>query len=260
MECSEVRNHLLARRRGALSGESLAPVEAHLAGCEGCRRHDIADEALSAVLERRLPRPRAPDALRSSVEGLWGPPPRARLARLRSAARTAGAMALGAALACLVLWAWRPRVGGETDPMVAEAVNDHLRIVYSQRLEVESSDRHQVKPFFTGRLDFAPDIAFAGDAEFPLEGGAVAYFLDRKAATFVFKRRLHTMSVFVFRAEGLPWPALATEPVGEVRGALRTSRGFHVLLWRKGDLGYGVVSDVDERDVRALASKIALGG
>ncbi len=67
------------------------------------------------------------------------------------------------------------------------------------------------------------------------------------------------MTLFVFRADGLPWPAIPTVPVGDVRGTMKTSRGFHVLLWRKGDLGYGLVSDVDERDVRTLAEKIATG-
>src|SRR5262249_47486623 len=46
------------------------------------------------------------------------------------------------------------------------------------RLEVEAGGIHQVKPWFAGKLDFAPVIAFGGDADFPLQGGAVEYFLD----------------------------------------------------------------------------------
>jgi anti-sigma factor RsiW len=144
--------------------------------------------------------------------------------------------------------------------MLAEAVNDHLRVLYSDHpIEVESGGIHQVKPWFTGRLDFAPVVAFAGDDEFPLQGGAVAYFVDRKAATFIFKRRLHVISLFVFRAEGLPWPALATHALDGTRGTLETSRGFHALMWKKGDLGYALVSDVDPADLQALAVKVAGG-
>lgn len=66
-----------------------------------------------------------------------------------------------------------------SDSMVAEAVNDHLRVLYSERpLEVESSNRHVVKPWFKGKVDFAPDFAFDGDADFPLQGGSVGYFVD----------------------------------------------------------------------------------
>ena len=75
-----------------------------------------------------------------------------------------------------------------------------------------------MKPWFEGRLDFAPVVAFGGDDDFPLQGGSVAYFVDRKAATFVFKRRLHVVTLFVFRAEGLPWPAVGHAPVGQRAG------------------------------------------
>ena len=64
----------------------------------------------------------------------------------------------------------------------------------------------------------------------------------------------------MFRADGLPWPAVASVPVGNVRGTLESSRGFHALLWRKGDLGYALVSDVDPKELEALAGKVAGGG
>jgi len=261
MDCNEARTHLLDRRRGALPPEPRAQLEAHLAQCESCRREDAADRELSMLLESRLPRPRAPESLRRAVAARWEVRSASGAARGKRAARVLAAMAVGAALAVFAIFAWTSRGRATGDALVAEAVNDHLRVLYSDRpLEVESSDRHVVKPWFKGRLDFAPDFRFEGDEEFPLQGGAIAYFVDRKAATFVFKRRLHWMTLFVFRADGLPWPAVETEAVGGTRGTMRTSKGFHVLLWRKGDLGYGVVSDVDERDVRALAEKIAGGG
>lgn len=258
MDCTEARTQWLDRRRGSLGVDARGALEAHLAGCDACRRDEAADRELSAVLETRLPRRRAPDALRRSLEARWEGVAARPAARPRRLTRTLLAMAAGAALALLAVLAWRARPSGDT--MVAEAVNDHLRVLYSERpIEVEPGI-HQVKPWFEGRLDFAPVVAFAGDDDFPLQGGAVAYFLDRKAATFVFKRRLHVITLFVFRAEGLPWPAMANEPVGGTRGTLRTSRGYHVLMWRTDDLGYALVSDVDVRDLGVLGAKIAGGG
>jgi anti-sigma factor RsiW len=258
MDCTEARTHWLDRRRGSLGADARAPLEAHLAGCEACRRDEAADRELSAALEARLPRRRAPEALRRSLEARWGGVAAPPAQRSRRVARTLLAMAAGAAIVLLAVAGWRARPSD--DAMLAEAVNDHLRVLYSERpIEVEPGI-HQVKPWFEGRLDFAPVVAFAGDDDFPLQGGAVAYFLDRKAATFVFKRRLHVITLFVFRADGLPWPAVASEPVGSARGTLRTSRGYHVLLWRKDDLGYALVSDVDARELGALGAKIAGGG
>jgi anti-sigma factor RsiW len=168
-------------------------------------------------------------------------------------------MAAGAALAALVLFAWRASTS--SDAMLTEAVNDHLRVLYSEHpIEVESGGIHQVKPWFAGRVDFAPIVPFAGDDDFPLQGGSGAYFLDRKAATFVFKRRLHVITLFVFRADGMPWPAAPTLSVGGARATLQSSRGFHVLLWRQGDMGYALVSDVDTKDLETLAGRVAGGG
>ena len=139
-------------------------------------------------------------------------------------------------------------------------MNDHLRILYSQHpLEVESGGVHQVKPWFEGRVDFAPAVSFGGDDDFPLQGGSIAYFVDRKAAAYVYKRRLHVITLFVYRADGLAWPAALVPrvPLGRVRATEETTRGFHVLLWRDGDLGYALVSDLDPRELETLGRKIA---
>jgi anti-sigma factor RsiW len=258
MDHREARALLIDRRRGTLDAASRTALEEHLADCAACRHEDAADALLSRVLGERLPRRRAPASLHQSLEARVSPAPVRRSLRVTHLAT----MVAGAALAAAVmLFAWRPQTPTPGDAMLAEAVNDHLRVLYSEHpVEVDSGGIHQVKPWFEGRVDFAPVVPFAGDDEFPLQGGAVGYFLDRKAATFVFKRRLHLITLFVFRADGLPWPALSTVPVGDARGTLESSRGFHVLMWRQGDLGYALVSDVDTKDLVTLGGKVAAGG
>jgi anti-sigma factor RsiW len=141
--------------------------------------------------------------------------------------------------------------------LTREAVNDHLRVVNSVRpVEIESGGIHQVKPWFTGRLEFAPRVTFSGDADFPLLGGSVGYFRDRKAAVFVFKRRLHTITLLVFTHDGLPWPNNGLKRVGPLSVAQDSSRGFSLLFWRTGDLGYVLVSDVNRNDLEALATRL----
>jgi len=217
------------------------------------RKHENAqDEALSAALAK-LPRRRAPEALKRSLDARWRPR-RTNVARML---RTAASVGAGALLAGALFLGWRG-LARPSEGLYTEAVNDHLRILYAARpVEVESGGIHQVKPWFDGRLDFAPILAFGGDDEFPLEGGAVAYFLDRKAAAFQFRRRLHPITLLVFRAEGLSWPTTSVGSIGPMRATLETRRGFHVLLWRRDDLGYALISDVDDRDLVALATKIA---
>jgi len=254
MDCKDARVNLLDRRRGTLDAAARLSLERHLADCSECRDYDAADHELSTALAERLPRRRAPASLRRVLQNRWEKS--ARVSRPSRAIRAIAAVALGAALATLPTIAWRAHMA---DPsMLAEAVNDHLRVLYSQRpLEVESGGIHQVKPWFEGKLDFAPTMEFAGDDDFPLQGGLVGYFVDRKAATFVFKRRLHVITLFVFPAGGMHWPTLGTRPIGGARGSLETLRGFHVLLWREGDLGYALVSDANEADLLTLGAKVA---
>jgi anti-sigma factor RsiW len=254
MDCSQARIHLLERRRGTLPEGLRKEVDAHLAGCAACQHEDAVDRELSSALERSLLSRDAPASLKRSLEARWlAPSRRPRASGVRWA--LAGLIA-GAALAALTLAGWQRKTG--RDAMLSEAVNDHLRVLYSERpVEVEGPDTHKVKPWFSGRLDFAPVTAFGGDDDFPLEGGTVAYFLDRKAAALVFRRRLHVITLLVFPADGLPWAVVGLRPVGRARGTLQSSRGFHVLLWRDGDLGYALVSDVDERELATLGAKVA---
>jgi anti-sigma factor RsiW len=80
MDCTEARDHLLDRRRGTLTGELRSRVDSHLAECEECRREDAVDRELSAALQDRLPKWRAPAALRQSIEKrLVGEPPLERI-------------------------------------------------------------------------------------------------------------------------------------------------------------------------------------
>jgi len=138
-----------------------------------------------------------------------------------------------------------------------EAVSDHLRVVASPRPpEIESGGIHQVKPWFTGRIDFAPRVAFAGDDEFPLVGGSLGYVRDHKAAVFQFRHRLHAITLLVFPATGLPWPTSGASHLGQLSVAEASSRGFSVLLWRDGELGYALVSDVNRADLETLAQKM----
>jgi len=224
------------------------------------------NDPIEAELDRalaRLPERAAPAALRGRLEALVAPAPRRR-ERPRSAMFAASFVSACAA-AALVLVATRvPRPGpsGQASSdaaadLVTEAVNDHIRVTSSTHpVDIESGGIHQVKPWFTGRLDFAPRVAFSGDADFPLAGGSLGYFRDRKAAVFVFHRRLHTITLLVLPAYGLGWPDKGPTRVGRLSLSETSSRGFSVLLWREADLGYALISDVNVHDLETLAGKI----
>jgi anti-sigma factor RsiW len=225
-------------------------VSAHLEACAPCREINAEDAALDRALTA-LPSRTAPSTLKQALAEKYGASKAANAPRgPRSLLPLFIAAALVAALAVVVVRR------GEVDALTVEAVNDHLRVLYAERpIEIASGGIHQVKPWFAGKLDFAPVIAFEGDDDFPLKGGAVGYFIDRKAATFFYERRLHPISLFVFRADGLSFP-VATAAAGRVRAHMEDSRGFHSIVWRDGDLGYALVSDLNRDELRSLAQRI----
>jgi anti-sigma factor (TIGR02949 family) len=250
-DCSEARDRIAELRHGRLSPDGRAALARHLDGCAACRAFDESERELDRALAR-LPRRTAPEALRAR---LAGPPaaPRRALAPRRVITVGVGAALAGAALGALGWFNFTHAA----DEVVAEAVNDHLRVLYAaQPLEIASGGIHQVKPWFEGKLDFAPVLGFEGDSEFSLAGGSVAYFVDRKAAAFVFKRRLHLITLFVLRADGLPWPRVSNQKLGR-RSAFRAhSRGFNVLFFRDSDLGYALVSDTEPATLVRLGERI----
>jgi anti-sigma factor RsiW len=255
MSCDEVRPLLRESIRGAFDEPTRARVYAHLATCPACQRVADEERALDRLLEQRLPQYPASLALKRRLQARL---PVTTAPVRRSLGRWLVPLASGLA-ACAVLLIGVRGEHRANDPLVAEAIADHLRVVYRDRpVDIESGGSHQVKPWFTGRLDFALPAVFGGDDEFTLEGGSVGYYLDRKAAVLVYKRGLHTASLFVFRADGLAFPA-ANQDLGGIPAALREERGFRVAVWRAGQLGYALVSDLNVDELVRLGSRIALG-
>jgi len=258
VRCDDVRSRLLDYQRGQLDPGPQQDLVAHLEGCAACAREEAAEQALTEALERRLPQHAAPLGLKRRLAAQWPAAPAARPSWWHRWGRSLVPAAAVAAVMLVAMPLYYRRAPDDPAPLVREAVNDHVRVISSQNpLDIKNGGIHQVKPWFEGRLDFAPVVRFGGDEDFPLKGGAVGYFIDRKAAVFVFGRRLHLITLFVFPAEGFSWPARGLTPMAGVSAYATSARGFNVILWREGELGYALVSDVDRADLRRLGEQLA---
>lgn len=142
-----------------------------------------------------------------------------------------GGGAIGALAASLVLLLAVPTV---TEPtLVDEVMSNQIRSLQSGHLvDVETSDRHTVMPWFNGRIDFSPPVVDLAPQGFPLVGGGLDVLEGQTVAALVFKRRLHTINLFI-----RPQPA-GTHDVALAR------QGYAIEKWSAGGLEYWAISDI----------------
>ena len=107
-------------------------------------------------------------------------------------------------------------------------------------VSIESGERHTVKPWFQGKVAFAPAVKDVSETGFVLLGGRIDRVGDREAAAIVYRIRKHVINVFV-------WPTQI--PPDETEGETR-ARGFTIVNWNEDGLRYAAISDVDPRDLR----------
>jgi anti-sigma factor RsiW len=153
-----------------------------------------------------------------------------RLSRWSIAASLAIAVAAGWGAG--VLWPGS-RTASVTNATTSELVDAHVRSLLPGHLvDVASSDRHTVKPWFAGKTDIAPTVIDLSDKGFPLLGGRLDYVNGHTAAVLTYGRRGHTINLFI-------WRTSANEPAD---GSFAV-RGYSLLHWSTPGLGLWAVSD-----------------
>jgi anti-sigma factor RsiW len=155
-------------------------------------------------------------------------------------------LAMAAAFLLLIYGGWRVASlsrGDSREALLASKVVDaHLRSLQPGHLEdVISTDQHTVKPWFDGKIDFAPPVRDFSEQGFPLQGGRLDVVDNRTVAALVYGRRKHVVNVFI-------WPS------SEKDAAPRTGsiQGYQWIDWRKQGMEFYAVSDASAPDLDQL--------
>lgn len=245
MSCELTQTVLHGYLDGELDAARAADFERHLVSCADCVAALETNENLSASLQRAGLYERAPRALRQKLQAELGGSERSAVRAMRSPAQWRSlAMAATFLLAMFLGWRLLPMLrGNHGQTALASAIVDaHLRSLQPGHLEdVQSTDQHTVKPWFNGKLDFAPPVHDFVTEGFPLQGGRLDVVHGRTVAVLVYARRKHLINVFV-------WPT--SEPDSEpISGS---QLGYHWTDWRKGGMEMCAVSDVSTGDLTDL--------
>ncbi len=250
MSCGLAGELLEAYLDGELDLVRSLEVETHLKGCEKCRT--ARDEY--GLLQRSLETPgvyfNAPEGIEQRIR-----------ARLRSDNGTQGKrplhaitpkwrpIVLAASLASLVIVSaisigtlLRP---SPTDALAQQVVSSHIRSLLANHLtDVASSDQHTVKPWFSGKLDFAPVVKDFASQGFPLTGGRLDYLDNRRVAALLYKRHQHTINLFL-------WPTSQSDSEPETLAI----KGYNIVHWTQSGMTYWAISDVNASELKDFVRK-----
>ena len=237
MSC-EWRARLDSYVDGELSPETRAQYEQHLRDCPSC-----ASTALSRLQMKRGIRAAAagrytpPARLRFRVAQMTSPPPPVSHRWLPQFSLAVAALVLVAVAAAL--WLARPRPTNFAN----ELVDLHVSTLASANpVDVLSSDRHTVKPWFEGRLPFAFTLPNLQGSPFRLIGGRLTYVQQTPGAQLLFGVGKHQISVFIFQQSARQlWSSPETVELG-----------FTIDTWTQDGLRYAAVGDTEPAQIHAL--------
>lgn len=238
MSCTRIRSVLDACLDGELDVVHAAEVEQHVAGCPTCRDHWQQLRTLRTAIRENAQYYRAPPSLRDKSLQALSPTSVAGRRRFARAPVHWPALAASTLIVALVAGggSYWLAVPSPQEVIAEQIVSSHVRSLMSaaRTTDVSSSDQHTVKPWFSGKLDFAPPVVDLTTEGFPLVGGRLDYLARRPVAALVYRHRQHIINLFVW-------------PTGTMNEAPRRidRQGYHFVYWTQFGMEYWAVSDLN---------------
>ena len=246
MTCEEVQELIHPYIDGELDLVRNVEIECHLGECEICRSEHRGYSDVRTLVQGEAQYFAAPEILKKRITLKNNDASEALLPRRWLAAAAAVILALSALLLWMIFFAGSQ---SRADNLLAqEVVASHIRSMMVDHLvDVPSSDQHTVKPWFNGKLDFAPSVKDLADNGFPLAGGRLDYIDNRTVAVLVYQRRKHSINLFIF-----PSPNVSDQPVEQL-----SLNSYNLVHWTSSGTSYWAVSDVNSADLSEFAKLLS---
>ncbi|PYX88082.1 MAG: hypothetical protein DMG68_09650 [Acidobacteria bacterium] len=239
MACEQWQAKLDTYLDGELPADEMHAFDAHVRTCPQC-----APLALGRVQMRQTIR---------AAGKQFAPTPEFRrriqqTAKPRKSWNRGWSLAWAGVVALLLVGVFTAYIGqrrGRRDHLYTELADLHVATLASSNpVDVVSTDRHTVKPWFQGKLPFTFNLPDLQNTDFTLLGGRVTYLSQTPGAHLIYQVRKHDISVFIFqdRVDGV---GAASE--------FQQKSNFNIKSWREGDLLYFVIGDAAVSDLNRLS-------
>jgi anti-sigma factor RsiW len=246
--CDLSQTRLHAYFDGELDAMGAAEFEHHLESCPDCETRLATEEKLRSALAGAQLYACAPETLRRKLQNSLPAaaiPPEVRDPQ-PSVEKSWRWLAIAASviLAAILGTHYLEKLNrySQQQAMAAVIVDAHLRSLQPGHLEdIISTDQHTVKPWFDGKINFAPPVRDFANEGFPLVGGRLDVLEGRTAAALVYGRRKHIVNVFVTKTQ----QGDASDSSGELQG-------YRWVAWQQNGFTFTAVSDTAYADLDQL--------
>jgi anti-sigma factor RsiW len=251
MHCDRVSELIGAYLDQELDAELRRQVAMHLDGCPACSAtvEDLRRLGAQLAVAGREPAPvhlvrDVRSLIATAAAGSTGPQDASPMQHPMSRRwlRQAAALLLACGVTAVIATTVALHVSG-TAALERDVAAAHIRsLLQESPTQIASSEMHTVKPWFAGRLDFAPAVKDLTAEGFPLAGARLDYVGERRVAALVYRRRLHVVNVFL-------WPS--SNASGSAPREI-THKGYNVVTWTEGGITYWAISDLNMGELRQL--------
>jgi anti-sigma factor RsiW len=241
MVCESWKAKLDPYLDGELSEEEMRTFDAHVRSCPSCSGDALVrvqtKRAIQVAGKRFTPSAKFRKRVQQSIASK---PRRSLRLEWMFAAAMAVILAVGALTSTYVGTRGR-------DQVLSEIADLHVAtLASSSPVDVISTDRHTVKPWFQGKIPFAFDLPELQNTEFSLLGGRMTYLGQTPGAHLIYDVRKHHISVFVFQERSLPAKL-------DENSLSPKKLSFNMETWSQGGLRYFVIGDASAPDINSLA-------
>lgn len=243
MGCNEWRDKLDAYLDGELTSSEAGAISAHLRSCLTCAADALEKVQVKRSVAAAGKRYEPSFELRKRIAKSVVAKPRRETGSLW---KILAVPALVVLIVSVAMNYYVRRENGKRQQIYSELADLHVAALASASpVDIVSTDRHTVKPWFQGKIPFTFNLPELQNSEFTLLGGRMTYVAQTPGAQLIYQLRKHEISVFIFQDRGEETAGLPSGPLHAL--------SFNMENWTQNGLRYFVIGDVGAGDIEALS-------